>query len=100
MSRRLDDLLLQRGRLIERIAGQRVVLQQNFLPVATALDRTDFVIAKVHSLAASIRRHPLAVSLIIAALLAAKGKTILRWGSRAFSLWRTCQFVRKTLQNL
>ena len=37
MNRRLDDLLLQRGRLIERIAGQREALHRDFEPVAVAL---------------------------------------------------------------
>ena len=100
MSRRLDELLLQRGRLIERIDSQRVALQQNFSPIITALSRTDFAVAKAHSLAASIGRHPWVLSLAVVALLTTKGKTMLRWSGRAFSLWRTWRLARGTFQNL
>ena len=37
MNRTLDDLLLRRGRLIERIASQRETLRQDFVPVSQAL---------------------------------------------------------------
>ena len=100
MSRRFDELLLQRGRLIERIASQRTTLQQNFSPIVTALNRTDFAVAKAHSFVISIRRHPWVLSLVVVALLATKGKTVLRWSGRAFSLWRTWRLARETLQNL
>ena len=98
MSHRLDELLLQRGRLIERITNQRTALQQDFLPISAALDKTDSVVAKAHSFAASIRRHPLAASLVVAALLTIKGKTVLRWTGRAFSLWRTWRRMRGIIQ--
>lgn len=100
MNRRLDELLLQRGRLIERIAGQRAVLHHDMVPVAAALDKTDAAVAWSRSAIASLRRHPVAVSLAAAGLLAIKGKTLLRWSKRAFSAWRTWRVVRSTLYNL
>ena len=39
MNHPLDDLLLRRGRLIERIGGQRETLRQDFVPVSQALGK-------------------------------------------------------------
>lgn len=100
MNRRLDELLLQRGRLLERIAGQRASLSHDMAPVAGVLGKADAAAAWARSLAASIRRHPVAVSLAAASLLAIKGRTLLRWGGRAFSLWRSWQMIQSSLQNL
>ena len=40
---RLNELHLQRGRLLERITTQRYVLMAEVQPVRAALDRTDRV---------------------------------------------------------
>ncbi len=100
MNRRLDELLLQRGRLIERIGGQRSALSRDMAPVAAALDRVDAAKDWACSVTASIRRHPVAATLAAAGLLAVKGKTMLRWGKRAFMLWRTWKAVQATLYSL
>ena len=100
MNHRLDELLLQRGRLIERIASQRAALSHDVVPVARALGKADAAAAWGRSLVDSIRRHPVAVSLAAVGLLAIKGKTLLRWTGRAFSLWRSWQAVQGVLQNL
>ena len=58
MNRQLDDLLLQRGRLIERIAGQRSALRQDVQPVSAVLERADSVVDKVRAGIGYIRQHP------------------------------------------
>lgn len=97
MNRPLDDLLLRRGRLIERIASQRETLRQDFVPVSQALGKVDSVVAAVHSAAAGIRRHPVMASAAVAVLFWAKGKSLLRWGGKAFSLWQSWRLVQATI---
>lgn len=97
MNHRLDELLLQRGRLIERIASQRRVLRQDFVPVATALGKVDSAVAGVHSLIDTIRRHAVLTSVVVGTFLIFKGKTALRWAGRVFSLWKTSRMVLSAL---
>lgn len=97
MNHRLDDLLLQRGRLIERIASQREALRHDFVPVATALGKVDSAVAGVHSLIDTIRRHAVLTSVVVGTLLIFKGKAVLRWVGRGFSLWKTWQMVQGAL---
>ncbi|MDR2452606.1 MAG: hypothetical protein LBE85_12790 [Candidatus Accumulibacter sp.] len=100
MSRQLDELLLRRGRLIERIAGQRGALRHETAPVALALGRVDLVIAGVRSGAEYFCRHALAVSLIAGSLLLFQRKATLRWAGRAFALWKSWHAVRSALSSL
>lgn len=100
MNRQLDDLLLRRGRLIERIAGQRAALRNDFVPVSAALGKADSAVAGVRSLVDTIRHHPVVTSVIAATVLIFKGKTVLRWARRGFSLWQTWRVVQGTIQEL
>ena len=100
MSRRLDDLLLQRGRMIERIATQRVALRNDFAPVATVLSKADSAVSGVHSFVDYIRLHPVVTSVAVGTLLVFKGKAVLRWAKRAFSFWQTWRLIQGTLLDL
>lgn len=100
MNRRLDELTLQRGRLVERIAGQREALRRDIVPVAVALGKADSFAAKVHSMADYVRHHPVVVSVAVAAVLFFKGKALARLGKRAFALWRTWRVVQGALLGL
>ena len=100
MSRRPDNLLLQQGRLIERIAGQRAALRRDFAPVGAALDKADFAVAGVRSGVAYFRQHMLLTSALAGAFLIFKGKTALRWGGRAYSLWKSWRAVQRAFFRL
>ncbi|MDR1935868.1 MAG: YqjK-like family protein [Candidatus Accumulibacter sp.] len=100
MKRRLDELLLQRGRLIERIAGQREALRRDSKPVARALGKADLAVAGVRSGVDYLGRHVLAASTVAGVLLIFKGRTTLRWAGRAFSLWKSWRALRSALFNL
>lgn len=100
MNRQLDDLLLRRGRLIERIAGQREVLRNDFVPVSAALGKADSAVAGVQSFVDTVRRHPVVTSVVAATVMIFKGKMVLRWARRGFSLWQTWRLVQGTLQEL
>jgi hypothetical protein len=97
MNRRLNDLFLQQGRLIERIAGQREALQRGFGPVAVALGRIDFAVTKVRFGVKYLSRHVLLTSVLAGTFLIFKGKTALRWTGRAFSLWKSWRTLRNVL---
>lgn len=100
MSDRLDELLLQRGRLIERIAGQRRALVEGFEPLAAAFGRVDTAVFGVRSIVEVLRRHIVAVSAAVGALLLFKRKTALRWGARVFSLWKAWRVAQEVVLNL
>jgi hypothetical protein len=100
MSRRLDDLLLRRGRLLERIAGQREALRRDAEPVTLALSRIDFAIAGVGAGVEYLRQHALAASLAVGSILLFKRRAAWRWAGRAFALWKSWQAVRSALSSL
>ncbi|MDR0378490.1 MAG: YqjK-like family protein [Candidatus Accumulibacter sp.] len=94
MSRPRDDLLLRRGRLIERIAQQRAELRRDFRPVTSALGKVDVAVAGIRWGADSLLRHPLVTSVVAGVFLIFKGKASLHWAGRAYSLWRSWYTVR------
>ncbi len=100
MSRKIDDLLLKRGRLIERIAGQRTALRQDLVPVAQSLEAVDRGVAGIQAGLAYVHRHALAFSAAAGALLLFRGKSALRWSARAFSLWKSWRVVQVALSSL
>jgi hypothetical protein len=99
MNRRIDELFLRRGRLIERISGQREVLRRDFEPVRAALGKVDFAVAGVYLGAEYLRRHALVASAVAGAFLIFKGKAALRWAGWVFSLWKSWRALESTLFN-
>jgi hypothetical protein len=99
MNRRLDDLLLRRGRLIERLAGQRAALRRDSAPVTLALGKIDSAIIGIRSGVDYLSRHALATSAVAGFFLIFKGKTTLRWVRRAFSLWKSWRAVQNAIFN-
>ena len=98
MNRRLDKLLLQRGRLIERIAGQRETIARDFAPIGETLGKIDPAAALLSATLAFLRRHALGASVTAGLLLIFRGKTALPWARRAFSLWRSWRALRRFFQ--
>jgi hypothetical protein len=93
MNRRIDELFLRQGRLIERIAGQREALRRNFEPVTAALGQVDYAVAGIRLGAEYCRRHALVASAVAGVFLIFKGKAALRWAGWAFSLWKSWRAV-------
>ena len=94
------ELALKRGRLQERIAGQRSALAAQMQPVAAALARVDQGIAIARTGAAYVKRHPLQVGLVVALLALSKPRRILRWGRRAFVVWGLWQKIRPQVESV
>lgn len=89
MNRPLDDLHLQRGRLIERIAAQRAALIRDAQPVAHTLHKADIVVARVQAATSYVKRHPGIALLAMGGLFVFKGDRLWRWARRGFVAWRT-----------
>mgnify|MGYP001567839831 CR=1 FL=1 len=95
--RKLTELHVRRGRLLERIATQREMLEYDIQPVKQALDATDRCLACVHAGMAYVRQHPGVVALGVAVLFALGGRRIWRFAKRGFVIWKTWRTLRERL---
>lgn len=100
MNRPLDELLIRRGQLIERIAGQRAVLERDLQPVRMAVHKADWALERARSVVDYLRQHPALTAIGMAALFALKGRRVFRWAKRAFSVWQLWRAVEYKLQEL
>ena len=91
----LTDVYVQRGRLLERIALQRVVLIDDMHPVHAALNTTDRVLGYVNAGVAYVKRHPGITALGVAVLFAVKGRRIFRLAKRGFFVWQAWRTLRE-----
>ena len=97
MNRRLNELHLRRGRLLERIATQRAVVVHDMQPVRLALDTTDRWLACVRSGVDYIKQRPAIITLAVVVLFVFKARRIWRLAKRGFVAWRTWRFVREKM---
>ena len=75
---RLNELRLQRGRLLERITTQRYILIAEVQPVRGTLQRTDKLLATLRRATTYVQQHPLEVGLATAVLFAFNIRRTLR----------------------
>ena len=94
---RLNELHLQRGRLLERITTQRYVLITEVQPVRAALDKTDRVLAHVRAGVDYVKRYPAVAGLAVAVLFAFNFRRVFRLARRGFVVWRTWRMLRERL---
>lgn len=95
MNHRLNELHLKRGRLLERIAVQRVALRQDLQPICATLVKADRLQSRVQSVFNYFRQHPGIVAAGVALLIVSKPSRLWRWSTRAFSLWRIWRGMSK-----
>lgn len=95
--RRLNELHLQRGRLLERITTQRYVLIAEVQPVRSALDRTDRVLAHLRAGVDYVKRYPAVAGVAVAVLMAFNVRRVFRMARRGFVVWRTWRLLREKL---
>lgn len=100
MMRRLNDVHLQRGRLLERIASQRATLQRDAQPVQTALARADWVMDRARFATAYVRQNPAIAGLALTAFVVARPRRFWRWSMRAVSLWQLWRVTRSRLASM
>ncbi|MCK6406982.1 MAG: hypothetical protein L6Q60_13330 [Rhodocyclaceae bacterium] len=88
------EIALARGRLQERIAGQRAALAVQMPPIADALGKADRAVATGRRGVAYVKTHPLQVGAALAFLAALRPRRAWRWGRRAFIAWSAWRKVR------
>lgn len=98
MPAREIELALKRGRLQERIAGQRAALATQVVPIAKALGTADQAVALGHASVAYVKHHPGQVGAALAILAFLRPKRIWRWGRRALVAWGIWKKVRDSLE--
>lgn len=97
-SKSLADLERERGRLLERIAGQRRQLPVQLAPVAQLLQLGDKVVQTVHAGRDFVRRHPWAVGAFGALMVLRRPRSIGRWAKRGLFIWRGWRTARNVMQ--
>lgn len=95
--RRLNDILLQRGMLLERIATQRYFIAAEIRPVRTALDRVDLIRAQIRMAVEHVKRSPLLAGVAVATLVALNFRRTFRLARRGFVIWKTWQTLRQRI---
>lgn len=97
MTEQLIDVGIRRGRLIERIAGQRALLGRQLQPLCNALQTTDRGIAVVRTGIGFLRQRPGLVLAAVALLVILKPRHAWRWAKRGFFAWQIGRKVRDQL---
>ena len=93
--RRLSDIRLRRGMLLERITTQRYFLAAEIQPAHAALDHIDSVRTRVRTGIDYIKRHRLFFGLTVATLAILNGRRTFRLVRRGFFAWKTWQTLRQ-----
>jgi hypothetical protein len=96
-SKSLAELERERGRLLERIAGQRSQLPVQFAPVAQLLQLGDKVGQTVQAGRDFVRRHPWVVSAFGALMVLRRPRSIGRWARRGLFVWRGWRTARNLM---
>lgn len=97
MTKRLVELHLQRGRLLERIASQRATLAQQMAPLQKAADTGSHLVALLQGGVQYLKGHPLPVVLAVLTLVLLKPRRALRWVGRGVFWWRSWRTLRAWL---
>lgn len=100
MARRLIEIGIRRGRLIERIASQRQLLGQQMQPVRSALHGADRGVAGLRAGVDYVRQHAAIVLAAAALFVILKPRRSWRWAQRGFLAWRAWRAVRRQLATL
>jgi hypothetical protein len=99
MNKRVIDINLRRGRLLERISMQRARLVAEIQPVCHALHTVDRAAALVRTGSDYLKRHPGQVAIAVGLLAIIKPRILWRWARRGFVAWRTWRSVNTQLVN-
>ena len=99
-NKRLSELQLQRGRLLERIAGQRAALGREARPLVSALTTTDRYLGRVRRGVDYLKAHPSLVTAGIATLFFVRGGRLWQWARRGFVAWRLWRTFDSRLRDL
>lgn len=94
MSPRQVELALKKQRLQIRSAA----LRDEFSAYAAGLAPAFALADRGRSALRWLRRHPLLPALVLAAVLAARPRMVLRWAQRGFVAWQALRKLRSVIQ--
>lgn len=100
MQERLNELHLQRGRLLERIAQQRQTLAVQVRPIAHTLHVGDRLSDWITQAKLFALQHPLSVAMAVGTVVVLRPARVLRLARRSFFAWRTWTTLRASLPAL
>lgn len=91
---------VQRGRLLERIAQQRLAVSANCAPIVSALEMADQVLDGAAKTRAWVEKNPLAVGAGLLVLVIWRPKGALGLAKKSLLSWRAWRLVRGLTRNL
>lgn len=94
MQKRLIELHLQRGRLLERISTQRTLLARQVAPLRSTFNLPDRIAVRLQQGREFVRQHPLVMTLAVASLVVLRPAPLLRWTQRGLVVWKTWRSLR------
>ena len=94
MSDALTRVLLQRERLLNRVARQRDSVAVAFAGLARPIALIDRIAAAGRTL----RAHPAAIVALVAGVVVLRAKTVIGMVGRGIGLWRLFQQVRTLIE--
>lgn len=97
MSNDLSDLYLERGRLVERIANQRITLAQHLRPLQDAEDKGRRLLTMWSDGMTYLKSTPWLVALVVVTVVIVKPRRILPWLLRGVTLWRGWKALRSAV---
>lgn len=97
MQKKLPELYLERGRLLERIAYERHDVAFALKPLQDAEDLGRRVCVLGSSAATFIRDRPWWVALVVAGVVVAKPRRVWPWLLRGVALWRGWRSLRAVM---
>ena len=102
INKKLNKIHFERGRLVERIAYQRLEIRQEITPLVNLLQRaeniTNKAIAYTNKGLDFLIKYPETVIALFALLLFKKPQSIFRWAKRGFFVWKIWGALRKNLR--
>ncbi len=96
MDAALTRIRLQREQILARVGAQRAAVATSFAGLATPISLVD------HALGAAryLRAHPVALAVLVAAVVALRTRSILGLAARGLGVWRLVRQVRAISQRL
>ncbi len=94
MDKHLAELHRERGRLIERIASQRMTLASQLAPLLKVAVAGDRAASLLQGLVQYLKGRPLPVLMAAVALVLFNPKGAWRWAKRGVFVWRTWRTLR------
>ena len=96
MSDALTETLLRRERILARVAQQRAGIGSAFVGLKGPIEVVDQVLRAGRVL----RAHPATVTVLVAAIVVLRARTLVGMATRAYGIWQVLRRARAVLSRL